>query len=70
MSHGALDRLYASTIVLVIRASAELDSELMRRAAKLLQPVRDSWETNANQRPNDHKTPVPASRSFNRQAAV
>lgn len=45
----ALDRLYASTIVLVIRASAELDPDLMRRAAKLLQPVRDSWETNANQ---------------------
>ena len=44
---SALDNLYASTTVLVLRASAELDSELMRQAAKLLQPVRDAWETNA-----------------------
>lgn len=44
---AALDNLYATTTVLVIRASAELDADLMRQAAKLLQPVRDAWESNA-----------------------
>ena len=46
----ALDNLYGSTTVLVLRASAELDSELMRKAATLLQPVRDAWETNAGKK--------------------
>jgi flagellar protein FliS len=41
------DRLYRSIIVLVLRASAELDASLMRRAAELLVPVRDAWDTNA-----------------------
>lgn len=44
----SLDSLYRSINVLVLRASAELDAALMRRAADLLVPVRDAWETNAN----------------------
>lgn len=44
----SLDSLYRSITVLILRASAELNSELMRRAADLLAPVRDAWETNAN----------------------
>ena len=44
----SLDSLYRSITVLILRASAELNSELMRRAANLLVPVRDAWETNAN----------------------
>lgn len=44
----SLDSLYRSITVLVLRASAELDANLMRRAAELLAPVRDAWETNAN----------------------
>ncbi|MEZ5425384.1 MAG: flagellar export chaperone FliS [Pyrinomonadaceae bacterium] len=43
----ALDNLYRRITVLVLRASAELDADLMRRAAELLAPVRDAWETNA-----------------------
>lgn len=42
-----LDNLYSRISTLVLRASADLDAELMRRAASLLVPVRDSWETNA-----------------------
>lgn len=43
----ALDNLYRQTTVLILRASAELDADLMRRAASLLEPVREAWETNA-----------------------
>lgn len=53
---GALDNLYSSMTVLILRASAEFDPELMRRAAKLMQPVRDAWETNAS---NQKTTPSP-----------
>jgi flagellar secretion chaperone FliS len=42
----ALDNLYRSITVLVIRASVELDANLMRQAAELLIPVRDAWESN------------------------
>lgn len=42
-----LDNLYRSIAVLMLRASAELDADLMRKAADLLAPVRDAWETNA-----------------------
>jgi flagellar secretion chaperone FliS len=42
-----LDKLYGSIQVLVLRASAELDADLMRKAADLLAPVRDAWESNA-----------------------
>jgi len=44
----ALDNLYKRITVLIFRASAELDASLMRRAAELLAPVRDAWETNAH----------------------
>lgn len=44
----SLDSLYRSIAVLILRASSELDASLMRRAADLLAPVRDAWETNAN----------------------
>lgn len=43
----SLDKLYRSINVLILRASAELDASLMRKAAELLVPVRDAWETNA-----------------------
>jgi len=42
-----LDNLYRSITVLMLRASAELDAGLMRKAAELLVPVRDAWEINA-----------------------
>lgn len=42
-----LDKLYRSIQVIILRASAELDADLMRKAAELLAPVRDAWETNA-----------------------
>jgi flagellar protein FliS len=45
----SLDDLYRSINVLILRASAELDADLMRKAADLLAPVRDAWEINANQ---------------------
>lgn len=43
----ALDNLYRQITILILRASAELDADLMRRAAALLTPVREAWETNA-----------------------
>lgn len=43
----SLDNLYRSITVLMLRASAELNAELMRKAAELLAPVRDAWEINA-----------------------
>ena len=45
----SLDNLYKKITVLILKASADLDPELMRRAAELLVPVRDAWETNANE---------------------
>lgn len=42
-----LDRFYRSITVLILRGSVELDAALFRRAAELIAPVRDSWETNA-----------------------
>jgi len=45
----SLDNLYQKITVLILKASAELDPDLMRRAAELLAPVRDAWETNANE---------------------
>lgn len=42
-----LDNLYRRITMLVLRASAELDADLMRRAAELLAPVRDAWSANA-----------------------
>lgn len=42
-----LDNLYRSITALILRASAQLDAALMRKAAELLLPVRDAWEVNA-----------------------
>lgn len=42
-----LDALYASVMATIFSASATLDSALMRQAADLLAPVRDSWAINA-----------------------
>ena len=50
----ALDNLYKRITVLIFRASAELDASLMKKAAELLAPVRDAWETNAS---NTKSTP-------------
>lgn len=43
----SLDKLYRSITVLILRASAELDAPMMRRAAEMLIPVRDAWDTNS-----------------------
>lgn len=43
----ALDNLYRRITVLILRASAELDPGLMRKAAELLIPVRDAWKANS-----------------------
>lgn len=65
-----LDKLYRSITVLVLRASAELDADLMRRAAELLVPVRNSWETNAkNSLPNSINLPA-SPNSLNSQQTV
>lgn len=42
-----LDNLYRSVTVLVLRASAELDADLMRKAVSALVPVRDAWHINS-----------------------
>jgi flagellar secretion chaperone FliS len=42
-----LDALYTTVSLTTLRASAALDATEMRRAANLLSPVRDAWETNA-----------------------
>jgi flagellar secretion chaperone FliS len=42
-----LDRFYRTITVLILRSSANLDAAKMRRAAELIAPVRDAWETNA-----------------------
>jgi flagellar protein FliS len=44
----SLDRLYRSVTSMILRASAKPDADLMRQVVKLLVPVRDAWETNAN----------------------
>jgi flagellar protein FliS len=44
---ASLDNLYRSIINLILRASAELDPALMRKAAEILTPVRDAWEANS-----------------------
>ena len=51
----SLDNLYRSVTVLIMRASVELDADLMRRAAATLMPVRDAWHVNSQK-----TMPVPA----------
>ncbi len=55
----SLDNLYRRTAVLILRASNELDPALMRRAAQLLTPVRDAFETNAQKMPADLASSAP-----------
>lgn len=43
----SLDNLYRSVTVLILKASAGPDPDLMRRAAAVLVPVRDAWMANA-----------------------
>ena len=42
-----LDNLYRAVTVLVLRASAELNAPLMRRASATLIPVREAWQANS-----------------------
>ncbi|MEP7074831.1 MAG: flagellar export chaperone FliS [Acidobacteriota bacterium] len=42
-----LDNLYRSVTVLILRASAQLNAPLMRRAAATLMPVREAWQANS-----------------------
>ena len=65
----ALDNLYRQITVLILRASAELDASLMRKAAELLAPVRDAWETNANQMIATPALSLPANPADNFAAA-
>lgn len=51
-----LDNLYRHTVVIILRASGELDVDLMKQAIQLLQPVRDAWQTNAETLPTDSPT--------------
>lgn len=44
-----LDTLYLCVTRLMLRASRELDANLMNQAANALVPVRDAWETVAQQ---------------------
>lgn len=62
-----LDNLYSSISVLVLRASAELDPKLMRFAADLLMPVRDAWNTNAQ---NSVAAQVPPPMALGNSAAA
>jgi len=43
----SLDNLYRRITALALQASAKLDSTMLRRAAEPRLPVRDAWETNA-----------------------
>ncbi len=65
-----LDNLYRRITVLVLRASAELDATLMRRAADLLAPVRDAWETNAQNQINAAPVPTANPASFRMSSAA
>lgn len=42
-----LDKLYLHITADTLRASAQLDSALMRQTAELLTPVRNAWASNA-----------------------
>jgi flagellar protein FliS len=44
---ATLDNLYRTVTSMTLRASADLDPVLMRRAAAALAPVRDAWQTNS-----------------------
>jgi flagellar protein FliS len=59
------DNLYRSIMVLVLKASANLDADKMRLAAKLLAPVRDAWEINARNLANN-----PAATEFSHPLSI
>jgi flagellar protein FliS len=61
----SLDNFYRSVNTMVLRASAHLDAASMRKAASILAPVRDAWETNAKQSdiPASYPTSSPAATS-------
>jgi flagellar protein FliS len=55
-----LSALYLSVSSMTLKASATLDSALMRQAAERLAPVRDSWAANAEADGTpEAKTPAP-----------
>ena len=60
-----LDNLYRSVTVLILRASAELNADLMRRAAVTLVPVREAWQSNSQK-----TAAVPAARQIAVAAAI
>jgi flagellar secretion chaperone FliS len=61
---NVLNNLYMSLTAKILKASFSLDAAEMRHAAELLAPVRDSWNTIAN----DQATP--ATRSVPQQASI
>lgn len=65
-----LDNLYRSITVLMLRASAELDPELMRKAANLLTPVRDAWDLNAQNLNEMRQVEAKSSPNFNANAVA
>lgn len=44
----SLDDLYSRVRIMIFKASAGPDAELMRKTAEVLRPVRDAWETNSH----------------------
>lgn len=65
-----LDNLYRSITVLMLRASAELNSDLMRKAADLLSPVRDAWDLNAQNLNNLPQIAADTKSNFNPNAVA
>jgi flagellar protein FliS len=65
-----LDNLYRSINVLMLRASAELDANLMRKAADLLSPVRDAWDQNAQTLNEVPQTAAEPNSKFNTNAVA
>jgi flagellar protein FliS len=67
---ASLDNLYRSITVLMLRASAELDADLMRKAAALLAPVRDAWEINAQNTVEPQENSARANPAFSPNGAA
>ncbi len=65
-----LDNLYRSITVLMLRASAELDSALMRKSAELLSPVRDAWDENAKNQSHFAQPETETNPNFNPNAVA
>lgn len=56
-----LDQLYSHVTMQILRASAALDADDMRRAAEALRQVRDSWQTAATTASAPLNATVPSS---------